>query len=239
MLSAVGMSVVGPSHAEAGEPCQDACAVRGWRGGWIACVADGLGSRSQSGIGARQAVLVAQQVLRREPNHQLEMRELATRIYRAWLGAVGRDRAYEVATTLLIAACNAQGQVRTWQLGDGMVLIQSQGQVRVMTPPRSSFGNETRAMGIDKAWSAWSSHEFALTEPGDQVILMTDGVADDLDERTLHAFPHALHRHLSGLSRRRARRWLAHELTHWGTPGHSDDKSLALIFKKGRSDGKR
>ncbi len=89
-------------------------------------------------------------------------------------------------------------------------------------------------MGIDKAWSAWSTHEFVLSQPGDQVILMTDGVADDLDERSLHAFPQALHRHLSGLSRRRARRWLTHELTHWSTPGHSDDKSLALIFKKRR-----
>lgn len=234
MLSAVGTSVVGPSHAEAGEPCQDACGVRGWRGGWIACVADGLGSRSQSGKGARCAVRMAMQALRRELDHQQEMRELATRIYRAWLGAMGPDRADEAATTLLIAACTPQGQVRTWQLGDGMVLIRSQGQVRVLTPPRSGFGNETRAMGIDRAWSSWSTHEFALSQPGDQVILMTDGVADDLDERSLHAFPLALHRHISGLSRRRARRWLTHELTHWGTPGHSDDKSLALIFKKGR-----
>lgn len=234
MLSAVGTSVVGPLHAEEGEPCQDACGVRGWRGGWIACVADGLGSRSQSGKGAQCAVRAAMQVLWRETGHQDEMRELATRIYRAWLRAVGPDRSDAAATTLLIAACTAQGHVRTWQLGDGLILIRSHGQVRVLTPPRSGFGNETRAMGIDKGWSAWSTHDFALSQPGDQVILMTDGVADDLDERSLHAFPQALHRHISGISRRRARRWLTHELTHWGTPGHSDDKSLALIFKKGR-----
>lgn len=234
MLCAAGTSVVGPSHAEAGKPCQDACGVRGWRGGWIACVADGLGSRSHSGLGARHAVRVTMQVLRREPSHQETMRDLTARIYRAWLRAVGPERANGAATTLLIAACTAQGHVRTWQLGDGMVLIRSQGQVRVLTPPREGFGNETRALGIDKAWSAWSTHEFMLSQPGDQVILMTDGVADDLDERTLQAFPRALHRHLSGISRRQARRWLAHELTHWGTPGHSDDKSLALIFKKWR-----
>jgi hypothetical protein len=174
------------------------------------------------------------QVLWRETDHRLEMRELATRIYRDWLRAVGPDRADGAATTLLMAACNAQGHVRTWQLGDGLILIRSHGQVRVLTPPRNGFGNETRAMGIDRGWSAWSTHDFELSQPGDQVVLMTDGVADDLDERSLHAFPQALHRHISGLSRRRARRWLTHELTHWGTPGHSDDKSLALIFKKGR-----
>lgn len=234
MLSAVGTSVVGPSHADAREPCQDACRVRGWRGGWIACVADGLGSRSHSARGAQCAVRVAMQVLGRETGHKQEMRELATRIYRAWLRAVGPECADSAATTLLIAACTAQGHVRTWQLGDGMVLIRSHGQVSVLTPPRSGFGNETQAIGINRAWSAWSTHEFELSQPGDQVILMTDGVADDLDERFLHAFPLALHRHMSGLSRRRARRWLTHELTHWGTPGHSDDKSLALIFKRGR-----
>lgn len=234
MLSAISTSVTGPSHIEAGEACQDASGVRGWRGGWIACVADGLGSRSQSGIGAEYAVRVALQVLRRESHHQNEMRDLATRIYRAWLSAVGPDRANDSATTLLIAACNAQGHVRSWQLGDGMVLVQSQGQVRVLTPPRNGFGNETRAMGIDKAWSAWSTHEFVLSQPGDQVILMTDGLADDLDDRSLHNFPQALHRNLSGLSRRKAKRWLTGELTHWCTPGHSDDKSVALIFKQGR-----
>ena len=69
-----------------------------------------------------------------ELDHQQEMRDLATRIYRAWLQAVGRDRADEAATTLLMAACNANGHVRTWQLGDGMVLIRSHGQVRVLTP---------------------------------------------------------------------------------------------------------
>lgn len=233
MLSAVGTSVVGPAHAEAGEVCQDACAVRGWRGGWIACVADGLGSRAQSGLGARCAVRAAQLVLRDAAGHRQEMRDIATRIYRTWLRDIGPDRANAAATTLLIAACTAQGQVRTWQLGDGMVLLRAQGQTRVLTPARAGFGNETRAMGIDKAWSAWSTHEFVLTTPGDQVILMTDGVADDLNERSLHAFPQALHRHLSRLSRKRARRWLTKELTHWGTPGHSDDKSLALIFKKG------
>lgn len=234
MLGAAATSVVGPSHADHGEPCQDASGVRGWRGGWVACVADGLGSRARSGEGARQAVRIALQVLRRERGHGQDKRELATRIYRAWLRAVGPEWAGDAATTLLIAACTERGHVRTWQLGDGMVLARFGGEVRVLTPPRAGFSNETRALGIDKAWSAWSTNEFMLAEPGDQVILMSDGVADDLDERSLSVFPSALHRHLTGLSRRRTRRWLTHELTHWGTPGHSDDKSLALIFRKGR-----
>ena len=89
MLSAVGTSVIGPSHAEAGEQCQDASGVRGWRGGWIACVADGLGSRIQSGKGAHCAVRIAMDLLWNELDHQQEMRDLATRIYRGCRRLVG------------------------------------------------------------------------------------------------------------------------------------------------------
>jgi hypothetical protein len=234
MLCAACSTVIGPAHAEAFEACQDASGTRGWRGGWIACVADGLGSRPHSGRGAQCAVRVATRVLRAERDHRQDMRTLATRIYREWLRVVGPDRARDAATTLLIAACDAKGRVRTWQLGDGLVLIRSGGKTRSLTPPRKGFANETRALGIDKSWSDWSIHEFQLSLPGDQVILMTDGIADELDPLRTPTFPQAVYRHLARLSRRRARGWLRHELTHWASPGHSDDKSLALIFKKGR-----
>ena len=237
MLFSAGTTVIGPTHADAGEHCQDASGTRGWRGGWIACVADGLGSRSNSSWGARCAVQVAMSVLWHESDHRQDMRTLATRIYREWLRAVGHSHATDAATTLLVAACDKRGHVRTWQLGDGLVLVRRGSDVCSLTPPRIGFSNETRALGIDKSWGAWSTHEFDLSKPGDLVVLMTDGVADELEPSLLPTFPQALYRHLSRCSRRRARQWLKHELTHWATPGHSDDKSLALILKKGKSHG--
>jgi serine/threonine protein phosphatase PrpC len=234
MLGAAGVTVVGPAHLQAGEPGQDASSTRGWRGGWIACVADGMGSRHLSGMGARCAVRVAQAVLRSAPGHRGDMRAVATQIYREWLRVVGPARATDAATTLLVAACDARGRVRTWQLGDGLMLARIDGAVRSLTPPRTGFSNETRALGVDKSWAAWSTHEFQMARVGDLVLLMTDGVADDLVPDAVDALPIALFKHLSRRTRRQQRQWMAHELTHWATPGHSDDKSLALIYQKGR-----
>ena len=70
-----------------------------------------------------------------------------------------------------------------------------------------------------------------LTEPGDGVVLMTDGVADDLEPAQLADFFDALYQDLGIRNRRRGRHWLQSELNDWATPLHSDDKTLVAIFR--------
>ena len=71
-----------------------------------------------------------------------------------------------------------------------------------------------------------------MREPGDLVLLMTDGVSDDLAAPSLDGFTQVIHRQIQQRSRRQARRWLTHELTHWATPLHSDDKTVAVVFRE-------
>ena len=236
MLRAAGACVTGPAHLSEGEEGQDALALRGWRGGWIAAVADGLGSRTNSRTGARLAVQAAQQIARNLPVQagawrDVPAREVATAIYRRWLATVPWVEKSSAATTLLLLACDAQGYARIWQIGDGLLLCRIRGEVQVITPERTGFGNQTRALGVQRAWSDWHTASFRLEKPDDLVMLMTDGVADDLPEPTLDGFAAAVHRELAQRSRRQARRWLTHELTHWATPQHSDDKTMAVVFK--------
>ncbi len=234
MLRAAGSCVTGPFHQDQGSEGQDALSLRGWRGGWIAAVADGLGSRTRSTIGARLAVQAAQTVARGWPAEawrDVPARQAATDIYRRWLTTVPWADKGSAATTLLLLVCDADGIARTWQLGDGLILLRTQDRVRSLTPPRTGFGNQTVALGVDRSWSAWHTADFALQAPGDMVLLMTDGVADDLAPHALNGFASAVHRHLTRLNRRRGRHWLAHELTHWATPLHGDDKTLVAVFK--------
>lgn len=229
--------MTGPAHRAQGTQGQDALQLRGWRGGWIAAVADGLGSRVHSATGARLAVQVAQQVARDWPAEswlELSAREVATDIYRRWLAAVPWADKGLAATTLLLVACDAAGRARTWQIGDGLVLLCTQGVAQPLTPARDGFGNQTRALGMDRAWTAWHTADFALKEPGDMVLLMTDGVADDLLPDALDEFASVVRRDLACRSRRAGRRWLNHELTHWATPLHGDDKTLAAVFMEER-----
>lgn len=235
MLRATGASVVGPGHLLLGDANQDAISLRGWQGGWIAAVADGLGSRPLSGIGSRLAVKTAQKTIRTLENPQdfqaTEARQIATAFYRRWLSAVPYADKSSAACTLLLAACDMGGNARIWQLGDGLVVCRTQGSFKVVTPERTAFGNETRALGIHRAWSDWSTADVVLRDRGDAVILMTDGISDDIRLNSLETFADAVVRRVATRTRRGGRSWLMNELTHWSTPGHTDDKTIAVIYK--------
>lgn len=231
MLRAVGASVTGPGHLLASQPSQDALSVRGWRGGWISAVADGLGSKPFSGVGSRLAVQCAQAVLRETDAWHLSDREVVTAIYQRWLAQVASLEPAAFATTLLLAACHAQGKVRYFQMGDGLIVAKSRGVVQVLTPERTGFGNQTHALGVDRSWSAWTTGSVQIPHPGDFVLLMTDGVSDDIDAHHAGEFAAAVHREVAARTRRGARAWLTHEMTHWATPGHTDDKTISMIFR--------
>ena len=231
MLRAVGASVTGPGHLQACQPSQDALSVRGWRGGWIAAVADGLGSKPLSGVGSRLAVQSAQAVFRESGAWTLPDRDMVKAIYQRWLARVASPEPAAYATTLLVAACNAHGGVRYLQIGDGLIVSKNQGVVQVITPERTGFGNQTRALGVDRSWSAWTTGSVQLHRPRDFMLLVTDGVSDDIDANQIEGFAEAVHREVAARTRRGARAWLKHEMTHWATPGHTDDKTISMIFR--------
>ncbi len=205
--------------------------VRGHRGGWFAAVADGLGSRALSHIGSRLAVQVACRALDTLPS---EPRDAIQQFYRSWLQALPDEPPGAMATTLLAAHCQADGRCRIAQLGDGLVLYRTGGVFGVLTLSRPGFGNETDALGVTKSFAAWQTKCVVLSEPGDGVLLMTDGLADDLLPERLEAFFSHLIGRAESRSRRNGRRWLEGELKAWPTALHTDDKSIALIFRDGR-----
>jgi serine/threonine protein phosphatase PrpC len=234
MLRAAGASVTGPGHLELNEDCQDAHSVKGWRGGWIVAVADGLGSRPHSARGAQVAVRSAQAVARAWDRSSawraIPARDVATEIYRRWLKMVPWSDKSVAATTLLVAICDRDGYTRVWQIGDGLVVSLVNGRAQILTPERSGFGNETWALGVDTSWSAWHTADIVLGRTGDALLLITDGIADDIPRDRVAGFASTVCGEFTKRSRRSARQWLQREFTHWATPGHSDDKTLAAIF---------
>ena len=229
IFAACGASVVGPRHLSRSEANQDAVLLAGCRGGWLAAVADGLGSRPLSGIGAREACRAARRVLRREPRVAVE--PLLGAVHRTWLQAIRPRSADSVATTLILGKVDDRGRALVAQIGDGLALVREGGRFRCLTPPREGFGNETMALTAEHRPDRWSWTRASLSQPGDGLVLMTDGVGDDLARDGLPDFMEALHRDVARRGRRRGGRWLAAELTDWATPMHGDDKSLVAIFR--------
>ncbi|MBL3559111.1 MULTISPECIES: PP2C family serine/threonine-protein phosphatase [Marinobacter] len=230
MLRAAAASVIGPSHKSHGIPNQDAFVLRGHRGGWLLAVADGLGSKPFSDIGSAIAARTAIEVLARECSEE-DPRKQIEAIYKLWLKRLPVSQPALAASTLLFVACDSDGYGWLAQLGDGAALIREEGATKTLTNDRAGFGNETEALGVTKSFGAWSHRRVALTHRGDGVVLMTDGVADDLKPETLGDFYDALL--MAGVVRnkRRFRRWIERELEAWTTRLHSDDKTLGMIFR--------
>ena len=230
MLFASAATVIGPAHRDGGEPNQDAVLLRGHRGGWFLAVADGLGSRQLSHVGSRLAVRTAYRSLRNGLFEQ-SPRDAIQGFYRDWLNALPGKAPQLMATTLLAASCNRDGRCVIVQLGDGLALYRSRGGFGVLDDGRAGFANETAALGVTKAFSAWRFADVELVEPGDGVVLMTDGLADDLQPERLEGFARKLSRETSKRARRRGKRWLEQQLAAWPTAMHADDKTIGMICR--------
>ena len=229
-LAATGSSVIGPAHLQDDNPNQDAVLVHGIRGGWCIAVCDGLGSRELSHQGSRLASQVVRSAIREWKGVSSSVPlAISQWIKERWKKRVGNDYLpYE--TTCLWAWVDADGQVKTAQVGDGLLLIRSNGRFRIITSQRDGFGNQTQTLGRASD-SDWSVAECHLAIEGDGVLLMTDGISDDLIPEQLEAFFDAIFLQLQGSNKRRCKRWLTRELMEWSTPKHGDDKSIAGIFR--------
>lgn len=227
-LAACGASVTGPSHCREGVPNQDALCVNGNSGGWCIAVADGLGSRKYSHIGSHTAVRLFRNMVRQ----QGELRDdvIFPALREAWLARFPDGYSlYE--TTCLWASVDKSGQGIAGQSGDGLILIKSNGLLTQLTKQREGFSNQTTTLSQSDLQGSYSA-EFALKKPGDGVLLMTDGISDDLIPEQLEAFFEVVYRRHLQCSKRRMRKWLTAELHGWSTPLHGDDKTIAGIFRR-------
>ena len=224
---AAGASVRGPAHEQDGTPNQDAICVRPSGKGYFAAVADGLGSRRFSHIGSRRAVELARAISSNV--EALGDTSMENRLSSAWRESFG-GRYDDYETTCLWGSVNGDGQGLVGQVGDGLLLIRSQGRFRILTGQKDGFGNQTTTLAQAESMGA-SSAQVTLASPGDGILMMTDGISDDLIPEQLEPFFDAVYQRQLRCNKRRMKRWLETELQHWSTPRHGDDKTIASIFR--------
>jgi hypothetical protein len=127
------------------------------------------------------------------------------------------------------------GVVFMGMLGDGLVAaVRGDGSIASLSDDKSEgFSNITAALSPDvtaKDWRWLSMPE----EDCQSIVLCTDGVADDLSDPTgfVKEFCDA-HRGLSSVSAARRTR---EALEKWPTPKHTDDKTIACLFREEVAD---
>jgi len=183
-------SVVGTSHASAGLPCADACAVRVLRrprvGGslLVAVVADGAGALPRAPQGAR---LACDSMLRRARSFAAGKGELSTfgreaflpwlRSARARIAAAARAEqrpAGDFSCTLLVALVG-EARAAFFQIGDGAIVYRGRdgAYVPALWPQRGEYANCTWFVTDEDAAERVQA---ATAEDVHELALLTDGL---------------------------------------------------------------
>lgn len=220
----LSISVIGPGHLLSGQPNQDSVLVKRLPTGWLAVVCDGMGSKPHADVGSKQACQAAFDVIK-TVEFSIESKVLIKLIYQKWLNSLGDIKASDAVTTCLIAWVSNSGELRTFQLGDGLILTSQQASKRL---DKNDFGNITTGLGKSKQFSDWQVTR-QQSSVGDVIALMTDGISEDLNQGMEIAFVNTIVESTNGKSTRQVKAWLKNEFRHWGTPNHTDDKTLAVL----------
>lgn len=231
-LRSFGVSVAGPAHRTDGRPCEDAWTGGPLAGGRFIAVADGLGSHALAAAGARAAVRAARAALRAAlPAGPVGAEVLPALVHAGWRIALADVPPEQAGSTCLIAAQRPGEALWLAGLGDGLAGVRRvDGRFEALIGSRSGFGNETEALSRTHVPAAWRAQVLSALQPGDVVLLASDGIADDLLPARAGDLAAHLLRWLLACPPARRRLRMARELAGWPVPRHQDDKTLALLW---------
>ena len=231
-----GASVVGPGHIATGKPNQDAWASFHDVCGDCIAISDGLGSKPFSNLGSHAACFAVEHAFYAcRDQTEIDYDFLSSRIKTNWLSRIAPLEPRDCAATCLFALRLGDGAIRVGMLGDGLAaVLKVDGSVVTLTEDKSQgFSNITDALSPSSSSKDWR-HMSLQEEECDAVLLCTDGVADDLEnvDAFVKAFIEA-HRALATVSANRHTRAM---LDNWPTPKHSDDKTIACLYREEVAD---
>lgn len=204
--------------------------IRHYSGGWFGAVCDGMGSRSRADIGARAGCWAGWQSVRNLSFDSGDS-EWVGLIQRFWLKRISEFQVApdDAVTTCLLVWGQVDGRFRLAQLGDGLILGFPEPAEGLISRDVAGFSNETTGLGSSCRIRDWSFYRGTLRQPGDGLVLMTDGISDDLE--STDGLVQSVISDLRGRGIRAARAALARELDDWPTPHHGDDKSIAVVYQ--------
>ena len=232
-----GASMIGPSHLKLGLPNQDAWMSRHYIWGEVVVVSDGLGSRPKSNVGAQaacQSVIEAAKSYHSCPDAKIE--DVLRLIHSLWLVKIAPFEPHECCATCLFVI-RFNGKCLLAQLGDGLIAVCSNSSdepILLYDTKQDSFSNLTFSFGCEFRPEQWQTRTI-LSDHCDAVVLCTDGISDDLMPDKQSEFAKELYISYRDYSSRQRKNELRGWLKDWPVPGHSDDKTIACLFKKERA----
>ena len=174
----LNVSVRGPDHIFNNNPNQDSSLIKILSIGLVVVVCDGMGSRSKADVGSKLACRAVVKVLS-QLDFDAEDKLVIKDIYQYWINSLGVIHPNHAVTTCLFAWVSHSGRIRTFQLGDGLIVSSVEERKNKCLSEKKTFGNITTGLGISNKFSDWKINQYAFNS-GDYIALMTDGISDDI-----------------------------------------------------------
>jgi len=229
----IGASVTGPHHRREGAQNQDAWHAFRRTHGTALVIADGVGSARSAAQGSRLACKAAISVFS-ALTPRADVREIAHSISEQWRSMLRGAKPSDFATTLLFAFRFTTGRLLVGGVGDGLAAVlspTSEQPCRILFRPGGDFG-ETFSISSDSDLQNWRIEEFDDSACDHRVLLATDGVSNDLLEHRIMEMTDWLQTRFQGSSCRAWRTGLRELVLNWPTPGSSDDKTIAMMWRR-------
>ena len=234
-----GASEIGPAHIALGKPNQDSWSCFHHYGCDVLVVADGVGSREYSQLGSAGVCRAVDQVVSNRLFHgsPINLSDVESRtaflndVRDAWIDAIRPLSDSEATTTCLFALRDGTGMIWISSLGDGCAAaVMADGTVQLLQDDKEDgFSNMTQSLMASTEASDWKTVGIDEDECR-AVLLFTDGIADDLID--IKGFVSGLVDSFCSLPAATAASEAMSMLLDWPTPKHSDDKTLACLFKR-------
>lgn len=227
-----GYSGLGTEHARLELPNQDAYDLRHYAVGDLAVVCDGLGSKTQSHLGSKQACRAARDAFRYwgKLRHSPPLAFISL-LHTMWNMRVLPHDPRDCATTCLCIALTG-GRMVLAQLGDGLIgQVDSGGNSLFHTPEQEGFANETTSLGGKVNAADWVLVDAEEPEPGSCLIAASDGFSEILEPENLGELCHWLRDDFGALDTRARNKALDKEFGALSKAQRGDDHTFVLLWR--------
>lgn len=232
-----GVSVIGPLHVKAGIPNQDSWLACRYKWGNVVVVSDGLGSKAHSDHGSKAAcfaVFEAAKIFQKNPNANIV--DILRLIHANWLVKISPYSSSDCSATCLFAI-QIEGTITLGRLGDGMIVALGKTEEKhfiLSDNKQDSFSNYTNSLQQEFKPDQWETTTIQ-SAACNAVVLCTDGISDDLLPEKQISFAEEIYFTYTKMEQKEIKTDIKQWLNKWPVPGHSDDKTIACLFKKGDS----
>lgn len=220
-------SAIGKSHIAAGLPNQDTVKITKLENGNILVIADGVGSEIHSEMASQAATEAVTEVFCSLDAGMLAEEDIAEMLCGMFRKRLAAKCVQKTATTCIFCAHLFRKGIFLGQIGDGICCGYQNGSPFVLAEKDADFANVVVPLTSNCSPERWKILKLGATKEL-ELMLATDGVADDILPGKEADFVHHLINVVEAEPDSNRKAVLKNILDHWETPMSFDDKTITL-----------